>query len=183
MKSMSDSDDPELLIVRPGVSYAAVGNVTLMFYRDAPTVHDLKQRLPLLARVKREHPEGGALISVFEGGIFRGLPDRDARAETARQYKAHSHWLAAGALVLRGDTLEVSLVRTLLRSMILVSRGPVPMRFFSEVGGAASWSLGLLEPSAGDRLRRIAEIRNVVEAMRRETGFPEADSGRFRSSG
>ncbi|RLB54578.1 MAG: hypothetical protein DRJ42_08735 [Deltaproteobacteria bacterium] len=172
---MPKTDELELLVIRPGVCYAALGDLVLLLYRDTPSVDDVKRREPLLARVARQPPEGAAFLSVIERSISRSLPDGPARKETARQVEAYKGVLRAGAMVLLGDRIEVSLVRTMLRSLLFLKRGPVDLRFFASIDEAALWCVEALGHRAVERPRRVASIVDAIEQMRAQAGFAPDD--------
>ncbi|MCC6874892.1 MAG: hypothetical protein IT378_11355 [Sandaracinaceae bacterium] len=151
----------ELLRIRPGVSVGRAGRVLVLAYQEAPTADDLKRREPMLARLVSESG-AVAFLSVIDARGATALPDAESRAETARQLELYGHAVRAGGVVVRGDSLRVSLLRTLLRGLFAVRRSPFPHRFFAEIEPAARFVLDRLgDPSDGD----VAELARAAEAV------------------
>ncbi len=166
-------DDLVVLPVRPGICYGACRNVGLLYYRDSPTVSDLKQREPLLRDVAERYPEGCAFVSVIETSYGAALPDAKARAETSRQVRAHQDALVAGAMVLVGDSLKTSLVRSLLRGLLLLRRDEVRLSFFSTIEEGCEWTLAALGLEGSELKTRENELMKAIEAMGKQAGYPE----------
>lgn len=158
--------DVEIAPVRSGVCFGRCGNVLLMAYREAPTAADLAQREALLERMVAGSG-GGAFLSVIDASGSTPLPDAESRAESARQLARYASYLRAGAVVVRGGGVRVSLLRSLLRGMMIVKSSPFATRFFDDVPAAARFCLEALgERDAG----AVRELVLAAERVEPETG-------------
>lgn len=166
---MSQPSDVEIVQVREGVSFGVHEEVLVLAYATAPTVSDLRRREPLLARLVEAHGRV-AFLSILDTRTGTGLPDAASRAETTRQLTRFGGSLAAGAVVLLGDGMRISLVRGFLRGVLLMKGGPFPHRFFAEVPPAARFCLDALRRSDGDAVPRLVRACDAVIAASKGTG-------------
>jgi hypothetical protein len=152
----------QIVPVRPGVCYGAWRNVLLLAYQSAPTVEDLLKREALVERVLVNFPHG-AFISVLDvSGSSSQLPDAASRAETARQLERMAPRLRAGAIVMRGEGVRASLLRSFMRGVLLVRRTPFPHRFFDDSGGAARFCLERLGDCTEEDIARLSIAADAV---------------------
>lgn len=156
------SNEIELVPVRAGVCFGRCGAVLLLAYRVAPTREDLRQREALLERIAASGPSG-AFLSVVDATGSTPLPDADSRAESTRQLGRYAHFIRAGAIVVRGGGVRVSLLRSFLRGLLIVKSSPFPNRFFDDVGPAARFCLDALGTHHADALPRLVSAAERVE--------------------
>ncbi len=160
-------EDEELRVipVRPGICYGVLGPLFLLFYRRTPTFGDLRARVPHLEQI-RDRPEPGAFLSVIDGAQAQSFPDHPTRQETKRQAQLFGDTVAAGAVVLEGGGVRESLIRSLVRGLLMLKRSPMPYRFFATVEEGVDHCLaGLGRVSEPAR----AKVLGAVEALRERT--------------
>jgi energy-coupling factor transporter ATP-binding protein EcfA2 len=164
---------PILIPVRPGICYGSVGPILLMYYTESPSVEDLRVRLPHLERLKREHRRG-AFLSVIDADRAGVLPDEASRAETRRHIDQYLEFVQVGAVVIRGSSVRATLLRSFLRSLLLIRRSPFEQRFCETVSQAARFCVSALEldPAEGYEAAVLAHL----ERLRTHAGHDPAPS-------
>jgi len=166
-------EELRLIPVRPGICYGMLGPVFLLFYRTAPAFEDLRQRLPHLDEL-RARSEKGAFLSVIDGSRAKAFPDHPTRQETKRQAQEFGEAVAVGAVVLEGDGVRESLIRSFVRGLLMLKRSPMPYRFFATVEDGVDHCLdGLGQANDAARAKLLAAVEVLRE--RAAEGAPDDD--------
>jgi hypothetical protein len=167
------ASDPSLITVRPGICYGTVGPVLLMYYNVAPSVEDLRVRLPYLDRLCREY-ERGAFLSVIDVDNAGALPNEASRSETRRHIERYADFVQVGAVVIRGSSVRATLLRSFLRTLLLIRRSSFEQRFCETIAQAAKFCVGALELEPADEWE--SALLSQLEQLRRHAVVePSAD--------
>jgi hypothetical protein len=160
--------EPTLITVRPGICYGTVGPVLVMYYNQSPSVPDLRVRLPYLDRLRREY-DRGAFLSVIDVDNVGGLPDEASRTETRQHIERYAEFVQAGAVVIRGTSVRATLLRSFLRTLLLIRRSSFEQRFCESVPQAAKFCVAALELAPAEEW--ASTLVSHVEAVRRQASI------------
>lgn len=154
--------EPTLITVRPGICYGIVGPVLVMYYNQSPSVDDLRVRLPYLDRMCREH-DRGAFLSVIDVDNAGALPDESSRSETRRHVERYAEFVQVGAVVIRGTSVRATLLRSFLRTLLLIRRSSFEQRFCESVAQASKFCVATLELTPAEEWEStlVAHVENV----------------------
>jgi hypothetical protein len=110
----------ELVQTYDGVGVVQRGNLVLMLYNADARLHRTRWIFDRADELAKRNPGGIYVLIVIAPGS--GLPDAATRAENATRFNKLGPNLKMMVTVAIGDDFRVSIVRTLMRAMILLSR-------------------------------------------------------------
>lgn len=147
-----------------GVKFGVYRQLLALVHQRAPTFADLHAREPFLARMVRKYPGGLALVTVVEEDTRGELPDAEYRKASQRQIERYAGRFKCAAVVLEGSGVRFTLLRTLLRGMVMFTRDQVDYGFFADTRGAGA----LVERHFGDGAPSLdaSTVMAVIEAIR-----------------
>jgi hypothetical protein len=154
---------PALTIIerRDGLIVGLWGNVFLTLWRGGATVELLQRVRAHHLEADRKLPGGFCALAVMSGPMLHMSPD--ARAEAESLSKNPGRNLTAIAQVITGTGFAAAATRALASGLMLVRKGNVPTKIFSEVAPAARWLTPYFAPAPGGVAPRPEDLALAVE--------------------
>jgi hypothetical protein len=140
-------------------AHASLQNTLITVWLGDPTVAELEilgRELDLLAK---RHVKGIHLLNVITPST--GMPDSPARELLKRQFEAMRGRLLSAAIVIEHRGIVATLSRTVISTLMTLSKKPFELNIQSDRAHAADWlstSEGVPPP------RRLLEIATSLEA-------------------
>lgn len=134
----------------------------ILVYRASPTTADLRPRERWLRELVRRFPEGIGVVTLVVREASGKLPGADVRRESERQIGLVDEHVRCGALVLEGEGVDFTLLRSLLRGIAMVSKRRFPYQFFDTVAGSAPWLGKHLGADGAEVAAAVEEARAVL---------------------
>ena len=144
--------------VSTAVTVTAHRNVSILIWRDSPTVASLLRIDDYTGRIFEEHGSVSAIV-VVDAPSPRP-PDQASRAEHARLTKKYEANSAGLAMIIDGHSAKHSMLRFVLTTLQLMSSPRVPQRICQSTNEAATWLASL------DRKLVGSELSKAVKASR-----------------
>jgi hypothetical protein len=133
---------PPPLLNQPGCGIWAIEAAMLIEWRgEFTTLEDVRRLHQLSAQLAEKYPKGIAQLSVVRdgGGSGPARVGQDVRSELMNLLRDESLRFRAGAVVLPGGGLRMSMVRSLLTGLALFARTSTPIRLFATVAEGEAW--------------------------------------------
>ena len=112
-------------------------NTVVAIWMGEPTAERLSAMVEQLRAVWRQYQNGVYLLNVITKDT--GIPDGDTRRTIAAQFESMRDRLKASAIVLEKSGVDGTLSRTILSTLVTISRRPFEMKIFSSREAAAAW--------------------------------------------
>ena len=109
-----------LVQTHDGVGVVCRGNLALVFYGADARVHRTRWLFDRVDELAARNP--GGIYSLMVVTPNAAPPDAATRAENTKRFGQLDHVLVAMVTVALGDDFKVSIVRTVMRAVILLSR-------------------------------------------------------------
>jgi hypothetical protein len=121
------------------------GNLLAATWFDAPNVEQMREFRRVSVAMKREHPQGTAMVNLIVDGTPRFHPG--VRDEATQLMRENIHKLGSAHVVIV-DGLRGSATRAFMTTVILVGRPRAPTKVFGRVDEAVAQLNSWLAPGA-----------------------------------
>ncbi|MGV3623380.1 MAG: hypothetical protein ACO1OB_21350 [Archangium sp.] len=127
-----------LLYQSERVRFGATGSVILMQYRLPPTLEELKVVEVYEDQLLLQYPTISVITLSERGNTLLRVPDevREYSAELSRKYGSR---VVGSVMVVSARGLAAAMVRAFLSGFLLLTRGALNMRSFSELKDGVAW--------------------------------------------
>lgn len=146
-------DIPEALIF-------SVGDVLVLWWRNAPAIAAVRVLADTLERVTKAH--GAKYKMLVINSTSAKTPDSEARDAMIASNRLIANRLSAVALAIEGEGFGAAAVRAVISGMFLVLKPPYPLKTHNDVVSAARWLIDSPPAStvtADDLVARVAAER------------------------
>lgn len=157
----------------PHFETRALENTLVAFWIGEPTVARLEAMVEELCELWSKHPSGVFLLNVITEKT--GIPDNEARRAIVQQFDSMRNRLKASAIVLEKTGVDGTMSRTILSTLVTISRRPFAMKVFSNRGEAATW---LAEQSGAN----ASALTNLIGQLERRFALRVGANTPVRSS-
>jgi len=112
-------------------------NTLVAYWIGQPTPERLEAMVEQLRGAWRQHQEGVYLLNVITEDT--GIPDTGTRRVIVEQFMSMRERLKASAIVLEKKGIDGTMSRTILSTLVTISRRPFDMKVFPRRDTAATW--------------------------------------------
>ena len=117
----------------PHFEMSPIDNTLIAVWIGDPSKVRLERLVGKLRELHGQHPKGVYLFNVITGTT--GMPDQETRQTIARQFDSMRGRLMAYSKGLPGSKLS----RTVISTLLTISRRPFALKIFARRDGAATW--------------------------------------------
>ena len=125
------------------LTLATADNLIICLWTGPPTVDAVRLFSAVNRRMRREHPEGAAMVNL----VVRGAPkfSREIVEESVAALNAVKTWRSATVHVIMIESFAAVAVRSFLSTLNLVSMAKRPVHVCGDIPAAARWLAETLE--------------------------------------
>ena len=120
--------------------YVATDHVLINYYSHCPAAETLRAREAWLEQALAAH-EMFALLVIIDRDAQGGLPDAEFRQVSKKQAARYAHLMRSSTVVIEGEGLTFTLLRSLLRGLTLTTKVSFPIRYYQSVEQAMPFVL------------------------------------------
>jgi hypothetical protein len=159
--------EPSGVIAGDGLAAVAVGNVLLTLWRSSASFERWRGFvMPQLDGIVAAHPEGIVLVQLILPSS--GPPDATTRAALQADLRRLGPQLRRVVTVAIGDSFRQKIVRTIVRTMLLVGGLSKQQRVCATIGEALDAVLADVAPGS----LSVGDLNAAVDALYVEIGSP-----------
>ncbi|MFT3924113.1 MAG: serine/threonine-protein kinase [Myxococcales bacterium] len=156
-----EQSSPESPLLYDGVALSSVGNALLVLYQAPARLHRTRWIFDHADRLAKRFPEGISCLMVVLSSA--NPPDAPTRAENARRFKRLGDSLHTMVTVPTGDSLRLSLVRSVMRA-INAAQGTSDKFVISD---SVEQGIARLLDGKGPRHFELSSVEAVVRELAR----------------